>query len=688
MALTLDGTSTPSGGRSTGLPKDSTDFLVEFSVVLHKRAMYPPGHPHLTEATERFIQRLELLVRARGVFSAGVAGHQLILSGVATDPRHALLSDLARRLHRHRIATFRFEPDVTAAELDELFSTLAADPLGPLGPAGLQPGATTRWPHIRLQPPDVTRLLLDDEEAEPTEARETPEGSLWQALAQLALSTDGHPVTELDDPLVVARAIEEQLNDPGYDRIVLDYLGQIAGQLSIDPADVETGVRAQASQLIASLRPETLRRILELGADNAARRDFARTAARAFAVDAVIEVVDAAAATTGRTISHQLLRMLHKLASHAEHASPEVASDAEAALRQSVERLLSDWELEDPNPDAYNAVLDGMMPQAPQRGASGDESGEGGPELVLQTGLEIGCVGPRVIVALDAMVAAGALGRAVELLRDAPAESAVAAEDLWRHVTNADRLREQLAEPRVNFDLVESLALRLGAAAIEPLLDTLEQATDRSARARTLRIIVALGPSAASAAVQRLPDAPWYVQRNLLSVLRQLAVWPSGFSAEPYTRHPEPRLRHEALKLMLEVEAHRTAAITRGLDDPDPSILALVVRAAFEDCPRVAAPGLERFARDRRQSSDLRAIALRALASVAGADAVPCLLELAGAKRRFFRWRVGAKSPVVLAALDELARRGSGHPVVPHVLATARRNVDPDVRIAAGLRLA
>ncbi|MEP7175980.1 MAG: hypothetical protein ABI860_05460, partial [Gemmatimonadales bacterium] len=219
MALTLDGTSTPSGGRSTGLPKDSTDFLVEFSVVLHKRAMYPPGHPHLTEATGRFIQRLEVLVRTRGVFSAGVAGHQLILSGVATDPRHALLSDLARRLHRHRIATFRFEPDVTAAELDELFSTLAADPLGPLGPAGLQPGATTRWPHIRLQPPDVTRLLLGDEEAEPTEARETAEGSLWLALAQLALSTDGHPVTELDDPLVVARAIEEQLNDPGYDRI-------------------------------------------------------------------------------------------------------------------------------------------------------------------------------------------------------------------------------------------------------------------------------------------------------------------------------------------------------------------------------------------------------------------------------------------------------------------------------------
>ena len=38
------------GARSfTTLSRDLADFLVEFSIVLHKRALYPHGHPHLQE---------------------------------------------------------------------------------------------------------------------------------------------------------------------------------------------------------------------------------------------------------------------------------------------------------------------------------------------------------------------------------------------------------------------------------------------------------------------------------------------------------------------------------------------------------------------------------------------------------------------------------------------------------------
>jgi len=60
--------------------------------------------------------------------------------------------------------------------------------------------------------------------------------------------------------------------------------------------------------------------------------------------------------------------------------------------------------------------------------------------------------------------------------------------------------------------------------ATEQLLDVLERAVDRSARARTLQILESIGPPVAPAAAARLKDAPWFVQRNLLVLLRRLML--------------------------------------------------------------------------------------------------------------------------------------------------------------------
>jgi hypothetical protein len=289
-----------------------------------------------------------------------------------------------------------------------------------------------------------------------------------------------------------------------------------------------------------------------------------------------------------------------------------------------------------------------------------------------------------VIVAVKAMLAQGRLGRVLELLGQAPPGGAGVADAIWRMVASPALLRTQLAEPRVDFDVVERLALRLGPSAADPLLDVLEQSDDRSVRARALRILMNLGPDIATSVVTRLRDAPWYVQRNLLSVLRHLQVWPPNFSAVPYARHPEARVRHEAFKLLLDFPAQRSSAIARGLEDSDPGILALVLRAAVDDCPAEAVAAVDRFACNRRQPAGLRAIAVRVLANASRAKAVPRLLELAGARRRLFWWRVGASSPVVVAAVAELARWGSGNPLADRVLASARRHSDAEIRYAAG----
>ena len=66
--------SPPSSGRTVAtLARELADFLVEFSIVLHKRAMYPIGHPHLQDSAERFVNRLETLLHSRGALALGVA---------------------------------------------------------------------------------------------------------------------------------------------------------------------------------------------------------------------------------------------------------------------------------------------------------------------------------------------------------------------------------------------------------------------------------------------------------------------------------------------------------------------------------------------------------------------------------------------------------------------------------------
>ena len=255
------------------------------------------------------------------------------------------------------------------------------------GPLGLRLERTASWRHIQIQAPELGRLLLA-QDRRGNDRRCTggaPAGELWLGLANLALSADGQGPPDGADPLIVARAIDDQVGQVAYDRVVLDYLGQMAEEVSGRAGAWEPRARERVSRLMASLDPSTLRSLLQAGADHAERRRFALTASEVLAVDAVVEVVEAAAVTTGQSISSHLLRLLHKFAHHAERATGTARAEAESVLRTNVAQLIANWELDDPNPTEYTAVLEGMVRQAPQAAAvdanaTSCEAGNGPPD--------------------------------------------------------------------------------------------------------------------------------------------------------------------------------------------------------------------------------------------------------------------------------------------------------------------
>jgi hypothetical protein len=306
------------------------------------------------------------------------------------------------------------------------------------------------------------------------------------------------------------------------------------------------------------------------------------------------------------------------------------------------------------------------------------------PEQMLQIALEIHAIGPRVTAAADRLIAEGGIGKVVELIDQAPQEGG-AAEQLWNHLATPDLLRRVLTSQPMDFPLVERLAQRLGQGAAQPLLDALAAADDRSTRWNLIRILTALGGSVASAIAARLANAPWFVQRNLLVLLGRLGNWPQEFSPSLYTSHREARVRREAYRLMVETPSTRDTAIREGLGDSDPTIVAMMLRAAATSCPPGAIPMVERILRDPAWSLEVRLLAIRVAGACRTPSAAEHLMSLVRPARRWW-WgsRLAPKSPVVLAALKALADGYASSPAVVPILTEAARHRDPEVRAAVG----
>ena len=72
----------------------------------------------------------------------------------------------------------------------------------------------------------------------------------------------------------------------------------------------------------------------------------------------------------GQSISTHLLRLLHKFAHHAESGTSAARTRRSPSLRENIAQLIAHWELDDPNPGAYTAVLEGMVRRPRRRSQS------------------------------------------------------------------------------------------------------------------------------------------------------------------------------------------------------------------------------------------------------------------------------------------------------------------------------
>ena len=676
----------------TAPKRDLNAFLVAMSVALHRYSMYPSDHPSIDPGVEDVFRRANELLADRATIAFGVARRQLIIDGVATDSNQAVLRRLAEGLHAHHLGAVSLHSGIQVDEIADALLLLSAEPQRE-GQLGLtRDGQVPVWPHLKLHPLTFDGLSLIGDASLSSDGSDgtgdTLGTELWLGLARAALSGNEAARAESvpSEPSEVAEAIDNHPSAKAYDQAIVGYLLQISQQLKVASGAEGEALRKKTSSLIGSLRSDTLRRLVNMGGDVAQRGEFVLNATHGMTVSAVLRSVEAAAQTSGETISDGLLRMLSKLAAQAKSGTAHARPRADAELRDQVSRLTADWNLADPNPEHYGRIL--------QQLASSDSAEASGtapvvhfsrePFRVVQMSLECGVFGPLVSKALTRVVDAGQLGAIQVLLDTQPRHAGPVSTAIQAAFAEPETLRILATREPVDFELLESLGPHMTMDAYHVLLDALVTSDVRATRRKLLDLLTRAELDLSDAIAQRLENTPWYAQRNMLVLFQRRGQMPDGLSLTPWISHRDGRVRAEAIRLQLQIPGGRDPAVLTALDDADPRIATLGLREAMKQCPPAAVPRVAELALEPEAGDGVRCLAASALGRVRQPRALGALLTLAdGGHSLLGRRKLPPRTPILLASIKALAQQRAEDPRAVSILAAAARSSDPELRQAA-----
>ncbi len=185
------------------------------------------------------------------------------------------------------------------------------------------------------------------------------------------------------------------------------------------------------------------------------------------------------------------------------------------------------------------------------------------------------------------LLADGALGQALriperlQVMRAAKATAGaaeLALAELGKPASAAAFLERSADLPGTAASAALRLAELLGEQVLDDFLEAMCEEEDLSRRRQVFDLMVSLGPPVVPRAQARLEDERWYVQRNMISLLRRIG---GGLSAEALGRgldQDDPRVRLEALKGLGQGRPS-AELIERAVNDPDPKVAQAAVAA-------------------------------------------------------------------------------------------------------------
>ncbi len=656
------------------------ELLQELALAVHKRGFYPASHPMLRGSVDALTRRVQSTLSKRGQLSIGVSRRQLVVDGAATDESNTLLADLAERLYEHELGVVTVLATVQRTTVEEFISAIAEPPARgatPLGAGGRSQLA--RWNDLILTRVAFDRLELKDGAA--SGDRDTPaarrSAELWLGLTRATLG-GGSLDTAIEDPRYLANSIGRQVSHEGHDAAILGLLRQVIGEL--DDGELSDSVlRQRVSDLIQNLDDATLSKLLHLTGDKRAGATLLERASESLTAAALVRLTRVAATDAGVPVAGALFRLLAKLARDADsrHMASRVV---DRALRGLIRKLLADWRLIDPNPEAYTAALTGIATNTTETQPDlSRDSCE--PERILQIGVTIGSIGPSVEAALARLIATSGVAGAVDCL--IACDASPLRDALVDRLINESTFRDELGLERPSVAVLHHAVDRLRGRAVGALVRELERRSESDA-VWIADLLTRVGQDGMDAMGDALPTLSPRALRHMIGVFDRCNAWPAVSDPLGYIGHRDAGVRRETFRYVLKRDGSRDRAILAAVCDADVRIFNLALGAMSGVCSADVARALMSRLESTDLTDELRARGIRALGDTR-LDEVRIWLERRATTRSWLLRSVRLRKPSLelSAIIATLAARGDDHPDSKRVLSLARKSRDPAIRRAA-----
>jgi hypothetical protein len=634
--------------------KDITPVLREFVNALAKSSMYPAGHRFAIQTAEQFTEHLAVALEARGTITLGFTPRALLLDGAAIDPLPLPFRQFGQRLHRRNVGTIQLSPGISVEEVSQMLEALTAGDAGEaVGREGL------RLAHVRIEPLVYEVLAFGGDGIVDQELDEV----FWSRLVEAAFGlrlAEGAPVPTAAQ---LAAAINERATEsPEGARRVFEALSAFASALAArGDRNVGSARRRFVDVLSALSRPATTR-VMGAAPTRVQRRRFMRETLEQVPPALLLQLLESVAEADGEPISSHLRWLLGKLAG--SEGSQRALADGVFATE--IMGLMETWD---------GVTDESEYTDDPRLAAEHSRT--------VQLGLEIGRADPMVLTAARRLSERGYLSEVLQAV-DQPGNDPDVSRTIAAAVLDADLLRRLISESSPDWSLVERVVTHTGISAVPTLLNGLDSSEDRTTRRRMLDLLVRIGSGAEAVLLDRLAGAEWHLTRNILAVLSQMPNVVGIERVLPLMRDPEPRVRLEALKVLLRSPTTRRQAVAEALESGEPGLVRTALASLAGSCPpELVAPVLGVL---QMQDEDARMQAIRLIGDSDNPLVVGPLLALVRERGGFLRrWRLLPKSPVMLSALGVLAKRWPNHRPVLMVMQLAARSSDSEIRRTVGV---
>jgi hypothetical protein len=706
-------------------------WLKEFSVVMQRRYAYPPGHPSRVAAEATALQVISGALQVHHEIGIAVTQRQLVINGVASDPRNPAIGELSERLHRQGIANITLREGVSGMEFERLLDRITtAKPPGP-DEEDDAPDHAPIGVHVGLEMLRYDGLALQDEDDEAGGPDATGE-RLWRELADAALegwdgldgadsgggvtdeARDSAPVTaaevaaaeaappprpsvamrqtrELPAALSaanIAKMISARAGEPGAAGDILKSLLRVGRHARRRGRAGSGAVAQRLREVLSGLEPGTLQTLLDSEVDPVRKRLLLMQGVDALPVSVVTEWIEAAAASGKESISTNLLRLFKKLAAQTRRRRDTAADDGGEAIREAARQLIEGWTYDATGAEPHGELLAKIAAYDTDEAAL-EGGGTAGADRIVQIALETNVAATGdVMAAVDQLIDEKRLALLFRFVDEAETAT-VTQPAILGHLLVPETVRRVLLTEPVDPDGAHLLLERCDMTRADALLDALAISESEATRRMILERLRALGEAIRDPILFRIPGALWYVQRNLLSLLGDMPDPPRNLPFDEFLASDEPMLRLEAIRLLMRIPERREGAVHDALGDADPRVMRAGLEAAANGLGRRSYGRLLQILEQAGDAADIRLRGIPLLRHVPLPAARDWLLTLVRRRRGAFmfrRWVLAPRSAEMLAALRVLAQRWAADPAVVGLLKLGAKSDDAAIVAAAAGR--